>query len=123
MFSRRRGADQAGQQREGGLPQGSDATPGPALQAVLDRLEEHQAWVAERFEELVARLDRIEAELSSGGRPDEEAEPRRGKGKQGLSRDEVLAIRATKRRARRAAQLKAKREASPESDSRESASG
>jgi hypothetical protein len=88
--------------------------PGPSLQAVLDRLEEHQAWVGERFEELTDRLDQIEVELSNGDSPDHDAGSGRGKGKQGLSREEVLAIRATKKRARRAAELKAKHESSPD---------
>lgn len=100
-----------GSEGEHGDPEEPSDREDAPTQAVIDQLEEHQTWVAARFEELGNRLDRIEARLDSGST---EGDSGRGKGKQGMSRQEVLAIRATKKRARRAAELKAKHESSPD---------
>jgi len=108
VLGRRRGADPEGEQD---VSQDPSDVENPSTQAVIDRLEEHQAWVAARFEELATRLDRIETQIAEAGAQeggDGDGGIRRQKGKKGMSRQEVLAIRATKKRARRAAELKAK---------------
>jgi hypothetical protein len=106
VLGRRRGAGSEGGQ---GVSEDSPDDESTSARSVIDRLEEHQAWVADRFEELSERLGRIEAQLEDGSI---EGPPQRGKGKEGMSRQEVLAVRATKKRARRAAELKAKHQAS-----------
>lgn len=87
--------------------------PQPTTAMIAEQLKADREWAAARFAEVLERLERVEAELKrqAEGRPlTGEDVGRRRKSKEGMSRQQVLAVRVQKQRARRASRLKAQRE-------------
>jgi hypothetical protein len=126
MLRRRRSEDAA--PAPDPLPDGADGDrragnddSSELARSVLERLEADREWADGRFAEILERLEHLETCL-------EEADPAklsvptaaRPRSKEGLSREQVLEIRATKNRSARAARLKAQHEGASGSNGEDS---